>query len=181
MDNKNRILWITRTAILIALLIVLQAATAPLGNALVTGSIVNMMLIISVMTCGLMTGLSVAVASPVLAKFFGIGPLWSIIPFIAVGNIILMVLWHIIGNRRFGKKLLPYIVALVVAAIGKFLALYLGIVQIALPVFLNLPEKQAAIIANMFSVSQLITASIGGVLAIAILPTLRKAINGRRE
>ena len=50
MEQKNRILRITRTAVLIALLVVLQAALMPLNNSLITGSIVNLLLIISVMT-----------------------------------------------------------------------------------------------------------------------------------
>ena len=86
LNNKRNILWITRTAIFIALLIVLQAATAPLGNIIVTGTIVNLLLIVSVMSCGLASGLTVAAISPVMAKFLGIGPLWSLIPFIAAGN-----------------------------------------------------------------------------------------------
>ena len=177
MDNKNRILWITRTAVFIALLIVLQLATAPLGNTIVTGTIVNLILIVSVMTYGLAPGLTVAAVSPVAAKFLGIGPLWTLIPFIILGNIVLVVIWHFIGNL-FAKerKGAAYVAALVIAAIAKFLTLYIGIVKISIPVFLNLPEKQAIIISNMFSVPQLITAFIGGVIAAVILPTLKKAI-----
>ena len=61
MNNKERILWITHTAIFIALLIVLQATTAVLGNIIITGTIVNLLLIVSVMTCGLSSGITVAV------------------------------------------------------------------------------------------------------------------------
>ena len=68
MEQKNRILRITRTAVLIALLVVLQAALMPLNNSLITGSIVNLLLIISVMTCGLSSGLCVAAVSPVIAR-----------------------------------------------------------------------------------------------------------------
>ena len=50
--NKEKTLWITRTAIFVALLVVLQAATAALGNTIITGSVVNMLLVVSVMTCG---------------------------------------------------------------------------------------------------------------------------------
>lgn len=92
MEQKNRVLRITRTAVLIALLVVLQAALMPLNNSLITGSIVNLVLIISVMTCGLSSGLCVAAVSPVIARLFGIGPLWSLIPFIAAGNAALVVL-----------------------------------------------------------------------------------------
>lgn len=176
MNNKDKILWITRTAILIALLIVLQAATATLGNSLITGSIVNMLLVISVMTCGLGTGLSVAIVSPVLAKFFGIGPLWALIPFISIGNIVLILVWHFIGNGNIKNQYVTYIIALVTASISKFLILYIGIVLIAIPLLLNLPDKQAMIISNMFSIPQLFTALIGGAIATVMLPTLKKAV-----
>ena len=177
LKNKNKILWITRTAIFIALLIVSQSATAPLGNIIVTGSIVNLLLITSAMTCGLASGLTVAVMSPVMAKFLGIGPLWTLIPFIAAGNVVLVPLWHFIGNRRLGgKKYTAYIAALIAAALAKFLVLYVGIVRIALPLFLGLPEPQAAVISHMFSIPQLVTALIGGVLAMLVFPRLQRAI-----
>lgn len=177
MDNKQKILWITRTAIFIALLIVLQLATAPLGNPLVTGSIVNFLLIVSVMTCGTASGLSVAVVSPIMAKFLGIGPFWSLIPFIVGGNVVLVLLCYAIGNLKKERKLLTRITAIIVAAFAKFIVLYIGIVKIAIPVMLKLPDQQAMVISNMFSVSQLITALIGGTAALLILPALRKAIS----
>ena len=172
----KKVLWLTRTAVLLALLIVMQAVTMTLGNSIVTGSIVNLILIISVMTCGLSTGITIAVISPFMAKLFGIGPFWSLIPFIAVGSIILVLIWHIIGNRDLRSKYIAYVLALITAALAKALFLYLGIVRIAIPFILELPEQQAAAISGMFSVSQLITASIGGVCATIILSTLKKAI-----
>lgn len=175
---NNKILWITRTAISIALLLVLQATAAPLGNIIV-GSIVNLILIVSVMICGLVSGIAVAVISPVMAKFFGIGPFFSLIPFIAAGNIILVFLWHFIGSRHTSSKYTAYIIAMVSAAVAKFLVLYIGIVKIALPLFLRLPEQQACVISNMFSVPQLITALTGGILALIMLPTLNKALEKR--
>jgi hypothetical protein len=173
---NNKVLWITRTAALTALLIVMQAVTSSLGNTLVTGSIVNLILIVSVMTCGVSTGITVGIISPVCAKLFGIGPFWSLIPFIIVGNIVLIILWHIIGNGKLKNITLSYVMALIVAAIAKFLVLYLGIVKLAIPVFLKLPEQKAIVVSNMFSIPQLITALIGGVLALIILPVLKRAI-----
>lgn len=173
---KKSALWVTRTALFTALLIVMQAVTAPLGNQLVTGSIVNLVLIISVMTCGLTSGLSVAVVSPVLAKLFGIGPLWTIIPFIILGNMVLVAIWYFIGNREIVNKNVSRLIALAAAAICKFAVLYLGIVRIAIPLFLNLPEKQVPVISTMFTFPQLITASIGGAVAFLILPVIKKAI-----
>ncbi|MCL2057358.1 MAG: ECF transporter S component [Oscillospiraceae bacterium] len=174
-NNKSKISWIARTAVFIALLIVMQAVTAAFGNTLVTGSVVNLMLILSVMTCGPLSGICVAVVSPVMAKLLGIGPLWSLIPVIIAGNTVLVLLWHFIGNRSAGKKYMRYLIALVTAAAAKFAVLYFGVVKIVLPILTELPERQVSVISGMFSFPQLITASIGGALAITILPILRKA------
>ena len=172
----KHVLWITRTAVSTALLVVLQAATMALGNQIVTGSIVNLMLIVSVMICGLSTGITVAVISPVMARLFGIGPLWGIIPFIILGNIVLVILWDFIGNLSIRNKYIPYIAALASAAAAKALVLYIGIVRIAIPFILEISEQQAKVISGMFSVTQLITAATGGVCATIILSTLKKAV-----
>ena len=172
----KHVLWITRTAVSTALLVVLQAATMALGNQIVTGSVVNLILIVSVMICGLSTGMTVAAISPVMAKLFGIGPLWSLIPFIIVGNIILVVIWDAVGNLSIRNKYIPYIIALVAAAAAKALFLHVGIVRVAIPLFLQLPEQQAKVISGMFSITQFITASTGGICATIILSTLKKAV-----
>lgn len=174
--NKKSIQWITRTAIFIALLVVIQVATAPLGAQLVTGSLVNLILIASVMTCGLSSGLTVAVISPVFAKLVGIGtPFWVIIPFIALGNGVLVVIWYFIGRKAFKDKLPGYLIALVTGAVVKFAVLYLSIVQLVVPLVLNLPAAKATAITASFSLPQLITALIGGVVAVLVLPILKKA------
>ncbi len=173
--NKNA-LWITQTAAATALLVVMQAVTAPLGSTLVTGSIVNLILIVTVMVCGLSAGLTVAVLSPIFAKLFGIGPLWELIPFIILGNGVLVVLWHLLGRRKADNPLPMYGLAAVVAAVAKFLTLYVGIVLIAIPLLLHLPEKQAAIVSGVFSFPQLLTALVGGGLAMLAVPLVGKAL-----
>lgn len=178
LNNKKKTLWITQTAIFIALLVVLQVATAPLGNTFVTGTIVNMLLIISVMTCGPGTGVVVSIVSPIMAKLLGIGPFWVLIPFIAAGNTVLVLIWHFVGNSKIKRKYIAYIAALITAAAGKFFVLYIGIVKVAVPLLMGLPEPQATVISNMFSIPQIITATTGGVLASLILPSLKKAIRG---
>jgi uncharacterized membrane protein len=176
MKNSGKVFWITSTAIFIALLVVVQTVTSAFGNQLVTGSVNNLLMIVSVMTLGLASGVTVAVTSPILAKLLGIGPLWSLVPFIIAGNVTLILIWHFIGSRKTGNGHIARIAALVCAAAGKFLVLYAGIVRIAVPVLLGLPEQQAAAVSNMFSIPQLFTALIGGALAAAILPVLQKAI-----
>lgn len=127
MKKKQRTLWISETAVFIALLVVLQAATRPLGSTLITGCIVNLLLILSVMLCGLSSGIIVGVVSPVIAKCFGIGPLWSIIPLILLGNVTLALIWHFVGKQKRLRPFSAHILALPLAALAKFAALYLGI------------------------------------------------------
>ena len=177
MKNK-KVLWITTTAVFVALLIGAQVATASFSQ-FVTGSLVNLILIVSVMTCGLSSGLTVAFISPIFAKLLGIGPLWAIIPFIILGNAVLVLAWRAIGKRKFANAHIVRIVALFVAAVCKFLMLYVGIVQVAVPLLLNLPEQAAAKISVLFSFPQLITASIGGALALIILPVVEMVRKNR--
>ena len=105
MKQKSKIFWITRTAALIALLVAAQAVTAPLGNTIITGTLVNAILIVAVLSCGLGAGACVAVISPIMAKLSGIGPLWSLIPFIALGNLTLVSVWLLAGKwcREIGR------------------------------------------------------------------------------
>ena len=179
MLKHKKVLWITRTAVLIAITVALQALTLQLGNQIITGSIVNLMLVISVMTCGLPTGLTVAALTPVLPTLLGFGPVWPIVPFVAAGNMVLALLWHVIGNRNMGNKYIAYALALFAGAIGKFLVLYFGVVHIALPYILGMPGHP--VLSFMFSYPQLITAVTGGVCAIILLPSLGKAIKSRVE
>lgn len=174
MNYKKNALWVTQTAILTALLIIVQAAGSAIANSLITGSLVNCLLIISVIRCGLKSGLWVAVLSPVTAKLLGIGPLWSLIPLIVLANGIFVFIWHISLGEKGLKDRKRCCFALLAAAFAKFLLLYVGIVKILLPLFLHLPEKQEKIISGLFSIPQLATALAGGLLALTVLPVLIK-------
>ena len=89
---NKKTLWITETAVMIALLVALQWATKPLGQ-FVTGSCVNLVLGVSVLVGGLWCGLTVALVSPFFAFLLGIGPAFlPIVPMVAVGNMVLVVI-----------------------------------------------------------------------------------------
>lgn len=171
MDTKNRILWITRTAVFIALLVALQFATSSMGQ-FVTGSVVNLILILSVMLGGLASGVTVAVLSPVFASLLGIGPkLLPIIPFIMLGNLAIVLVWYFIAGRAKGGATVKNIIAAAAGAVVKFGVLYLGVVVIA-PMLFAVPEPMLV----MFSYPQLITAAIGGAVAVVLLPLLSKVL-----
>jgi hypothetical protein len=152
--------------------IVLQIAAAQFGNQIVTGSVVNFMLVVSTVLFGLPAGATVACLTPVVIRLIGIGPpFFQLIPFIAIGNLTLCAVWFLFDRLR-GNKTLFYPLALVSAALLKTAVLYLGVVKFAGPYLLKLPPN--APIMLMYSFPQLITAAVGGALAIAALPVLRK-------
>ena len=172
---KKKTLWIAETAVMIALLVALQGLTKPAGQ-FVTGSCVNLILGVSTLVGGLWCGLTVALLSPFFAFALGIGPaLIQIVPAIAVGNIVLvLVLWLIC---RKAKKLSPLSYGgAVVASVCKFAVLYALVVLLLLPL-LGLPEKQVAMMSAMFSWPQLVTALIGSFLAVTVSPVIRKALH----
>ena len=172
---KKKTLWIAETAVMIALLVALQGLTKPAGQ-FVTGSCVNLILGVSTLVGGLWCGLTVALLSPFFAFALGIGPaLIQIVPAIAVGNIVLVLV--LFSLYRKAKKLSPLSYGGAVAAsVCKFAALYALVVLLLLPL-LGLPEKQVAMMSAMFSWPQLVTALIGSFLAVTISPAIRKALH----
>lgn len=160
---------LTRTAILIALLVALQAATRPLGNQFVTGSCVNLVLAVAAMLCGVWSGVIVAVVSPFFAYLFGISPQIWLAPAIACGNAVYVVVIALLGKKLGGVK--GGAISVVAAAVCKFVVLYLVVVQLLVPM-----SKLPAPVAAQFSWPQLVTALIGGFIALAIVPTLKKAL-----
>ena len=180
MKNKGA-LWITTTAIFVALLIGAQVATRPFGQ-FVTGSLVNLILIVAVMTSGLASGIVVAILSQIFAQLFGIGPPFPLImPFIIAGNATLVLIWHVMGKIKTANKHVMRIAATILAAVGKFIVLYFGVVHVVVPFLIDAPPQVAERISYMFSYPQLITALIGGVIALAVLPVLEKFKAAKRD
>ena len=180
--HKN-IRTITETAVMLALLVALQALTKPLGQ-LVTGSCVNGVLTITALLVGMGSGIAVALISPICAFLLGIAPNFVTVFPIMAGNTCFVVLLRLL----FGKSLWRQPVALLVAAGAKFGVLHILVVKVicgmasgallgkklgtivvlAPPMLKNLPA--------MFSWPQLFTALIGGAVALLIIPVLRKAL-----
>ena len=177
---NKKIRWITETAVMIALLVALQAITKPLGQ-LVTGSCVNAILAISVLVGGLSSGITVALISPVLAFLLGIAPQILTVPAIMAGNTVYVVLLYIIAGNS--KNLVRKVVAWLVAAAAKFATLYAIVVGLICGVLADgllaagtLKEPMLKALPVTFSWPQLVTALIGGAVALLIVPMLRKAL-----
>ena len=175
-----RIRWITRTAVLTALLIALQWATSgtqAFAGQYITGSLVNCVLAVTVLFGGLWSGVTIAAVSPFFAYLLGIGPkLIQIVPCISLGNLeFVLVLYFLLGRKQ--RAVLYQVLSLMLAAAAKAALLYLAVVKVLIPLMsdtLKAPQIQAFTL--MFSYPQLITALIGGTAALLILPALKRAI-----
>ena len=186
---KQKTLWIVQTAVMLAMLIALQALARSLGQ-IVTGSCVNAVLAVTVLFCGMSSGVTVALISPVCAFLLGIAPnVVTILP-IMIGNVCFVVLLRVISTldqHRAFPVWRP--VALVTASCVKFGVLYLLVVKvicgIASGALLGKKLGEAVVLAPpmleklpvMFAWPQLITALIGGAVALMIAPVLKKALH----
>ena len=178
---NKKIRWITETAVLLALLVTLQALTKPMGQ-LVTGSCVNTVLAVAVLVAGLGSGATIAVISPVLAYLLGIAPQILTVPAIMVGNTVFVLLLHCLAGKKLDNPVMK-VAAWAAAAVAKFAALYLIVVKVVCGVMAPgllasgaLKEPMLKALPATFSWPQLITALIGGAVALAIAPVLKKAL-----
>ena len=178
---KRKVLWLTETAVLLALLVTLQAVTKAFGQ-LVTGSCVNALLAVACLFGGLGCGLTVAVISPVLAFLLGIAPQILTVPAIMVGNVLYVVVLHLLaGGDR--KPLWRQALALISASAVKFCALYgivagliCGLLSESLLASGALKAPMLKVLPVSFGVAQLFTALIGGAVAMLMVPVLRRAL-----
>ena len=179
---KKNVRWITETAVMLALLVALQALTKPLGQ-LVTGSCVNAILAVTALFAGLSSGVIVALISPVLAYLLGIAPQILTVPAIMVGNTVFVILLALLAGKG-SRNPARQIIAWLCAAAAKFAALY-GIVVGLICGVLSEGLLEAGLLKGpmltalpaTFSWMQLITALIGGGIALLIAPVLRKALH----
>ena len=179
MNKKLR--WITETAIMLALLVTLQTLTKGFGQ-IVTGSCVNAVLAVSVLAGGLSCGLTVALISPVLAFLLGIAPQILTVPAIMVGNTVFVAVLYFVAGKS-SKNILRQILAWLAAAAAKFATLYAIVVWLICGVLSKgllesgmLKPPMLKMLPATFSWPQLITALIGGGIALLIVPVIRKAL-----
>jgi len=154
---KVNVKTVTRVGILLALALVFQSIR--LGQFF-TGPAINAVLFIAAATVGVAGGVIIGAVTPWVALALGIlNPVLApAVPFIMLGNGLLVIAFHYLsGWNRYA--------AVVGAAIVKFLVLS-GAVRFILA--LN-PKLSAAL-----QVPQLITALIGGALALVVVGTLER-------
>jgi len=178
---------LTKTALLLAMLICLQWAGSfvpeQLTKQLVTGTLVNCVLAVTVLLVFYGSGIAVALISPVCAFLLGIAPNFVTVLPIMLGNACFVALLRLL----YKKPLWRQAAALTVAAVVKFGVLYGLVVQVICGVasgsllgkklgdVVVLAPPMLNVLPTMFAWPQLVTALAGGALALLLLPILKKA------
>jgi len=178
---NKKIRWITETAVLLAVLITLQALTKPLGQ-IVTGSCVNAVLAVAALVGGLGSGITIALISPVMAYMLNIAPQVLTVPAIMVGNTVYVAILCLLADKK-GEHMFAHVVGWILASFTKFCVLYsvvkwviCGLLAPALMGAGLLKEPMLKALPITFGLPQLLTALIGGGVAMLIVPVLRKAL-----
>jgi len=167
MNTRVETLTITRETVITFVVLLGIATVAPLsGSQFITGSIVNATLLIAVALLGMRDGILIGLIPSSIALATGLLPavLAPMIPFIIVGNAIMVVIF---GYLR-GKN---YWLGLVSGSVLKFAFLF-GTSSIVANLLIN--EQLAGKVAVMMSWPQLVTALAGGLLAYGFLRGTRK-------
>ncbi|MDZ7721579.1 MAG: ECF transporter S component [candidate division KSB1 bacterium] len=168
---------LTRIVVLLTLTLIIQLFGLP---QLITGPLINMMLLITALILDPLSGILLGMLTPLVALFRGQLPplLAPMVPFIIVGNAIWVGVFALIRpsvNRNLLSSVRTWI-ALLTAALLKTLWLF-ATARFLLPLLLgkHLPD---ALIAAM-SFPQFITAVAGGAFALALYNLLYSRVGLR--
>lgn len=170
MQDRNSIRWITRTGLLLAVALVVQnLRLAPPYGQLITGSVINAVLILAVSMVDTWAGVGIGLLTPWVALVTGIMGLPFMVPFIMAANATLALVYGLLRRRN---RLL--------AGVAGSLAKY-GFFVLTTNYLLQLFGKQLpppAVAA--FGITQLGTALVGVLLALVIFDTIAPAQRGGR-
>ncbi|MDR3552794.1 MAG: ECF transporter S component [Clostridia bacterium] len=180
MRNKN-LLWLTTTAVLLALIVVAQLipVQVPPVKQLVTGSLVNLILIVATTAVGLWSGVALAGLSPFINLALGQLPAPVMAPVVAIGNIILvLIVWlffRMARDKSNGTQTAVNISGIVLAAVLKCAFLWSVTAGAIAPLLAGkAAQAKIALLINMMSWPQAVAAVIGGLIALAVLPPVRR-------
>lgn len=153
--------FVTQTAVLFALTLVVQMLGLP---QMVTGPLVNAMLLLATIFVGVGSGVCIGLFTPWVALVRGIlpPPLAPLVPFIMLGNGAFVVIF---GLFRRKKTLAFDIAGVVLGALAKYL-----ILSQAVRSLVSLPPQ----VARMMQTPQLVTALFGGAIALSLARALRR-------
>lgn len=112
---SKKALSLTQTAVLLALIVVIEYLMVGPQYILIKGSIVNLILVVATLLIGLPAGILISIFTPLLAVVTGHLAMPVLAPVVALGNLVFVILWWLIVRHvKESKSLISYIVATVV-------------------------------------------------------------------
>ncbi|MEI6156896.1 MAG: ECF transporter S component [Atribacterota bacterium] len=161
--SQTMIRWVSRTAVLFALTLVIQILGFP---QFFTGPLVNAFLILATLTTGVSSGVVIGLLTPLVAFSRGIlpVPLGPMIPFIVLGNVALVIVFWLIIQKR-PENLNLGVMGVVTGAVVKYL-----ILSQSVGFLVSVPS----LVAKSMQIPQLITALVGGGIALVVEQALRR-------
>lgn len=171
---NDKVKKLVRASLLLAIAIIVQilGKNIPEINQFLVGPIVNAILILTTFVCGTWWGVGVGVLTPVIAWLVGQlpGPMAPFIPFIMIGNSLFVIFFGILKNQqKWGKY-----IGLLFGSFIKFLFLSFSAAKLITIFNIGLPSKVASKLVIMMGIPQLVTALIGGVIALVLIELLTK-------
>jgi len=173
MKTKMSTKKLVQTGAMLALALVFQIGFASFSQVVV-GPLVNMVLFVTAAIVSPLSAVMVGVVTPLIAFLIGMPLLFPVVPVIAVGNCILVVIFSYFYHQM-NFKYSP-ILGILSAAFLKFIFLATSI-RLIVPLFV--PQVPGPLIIAL-SFNQFITATIGGILALALIKPLNYIINQKK-
>ena len=162
---------IATLGVLLAIMLVFQFLKGV--SPYITGPVVNLVLIIVTYYFSLSSGILFSVIAPITSFIISPSPILKAMPlivvFIALGNIVLCFFVNLLKNKNLALDLF-------VASTLKAIFMGVSISLIIIPIFSKgtaLPEVALATSKFTFSITQLITAYTGSIIAFIVFKTLK--------
>lgn len=176
MTKNTYVQKITRTAVLLAVILVIQCFKN--FSVWISGPVVNAVLIIAVLGAGLWSGILLSVISPITSYLITGAPImaltkFTLFPVIMLGNIAIVVGVYIFMNR--GK--LGLVFGMFAGSVVKWLVMWAAVSLLVFPAFADVIAGKPALVTALtwtFTHFQLIAALIGSVIAYLIWIPLKK-------
>lgn len=162
---------LTGSGLLLAVMIIFQSLRLmmpipPFANTFLIGSLVHACLILCLFRFGIRYSLLLGIVAPMIAFLQGMLPAMPLVIPIVVGNVVYLIVSYFLDFK------LPRILAIFIASICKALILY-GLIQLFLH-WLLLPAPVAKALLFVMSWPQVITGSIGGLIGLWLMNTLKR-------
>jgi hypothetical protein len=166
---------LVRSGLFLAIAVVFQMIgriAPPEVSQYLVGSVVNSVLLIATYLCGIWWGAAVGILTPLTAWVMGqLNPFMApFIPFIMVGNIIIIVTFGILKHYKVWGKYAGFIIG----AVLKYGFLYISASKLIQVFKLDFEPKIVSKLVIAMGLPQLFTGLLGGAVAVTIIAILLK-------